>query len=454
MSMMIRFRFALYALVLYGMVGLLVGGCGPEVTCSYGGKSHKVGVSFSADDGCNTCTCGASGDIQCTQKECVMECGGPSKKACPTGFKCIYKAGSCGDTSAVGVCRELAVCQKELDPICDCNGVSHKAPCWSKDGRFASKGNCASCLHQGLTYKSGETFPAGDKCNTCTCKVGKVTCTQKSCLKGCKSDGQSYKHGESWDRQDGCSRCTCRDGKHDCKPLPCKKPCKDKLSGKEYQPGESYLTPDGCEKCTCGESGSIACVEAPCGVCTHEGKTYQPGETFPAKDSCNSCVCKNGKVECTTKTCVKKCGEPGDPPCAANEVCVPDFTGDCQGTAGRCQPKTTCDETDSPVCGCDGKTYLNFCTAQQMGIKLRTRAEACKEKQSCGTRGTGRCQTGFFCDFSIRCGSTDLPGKCEEIPSSCGTEKKPVCGCNGKTYDNACLAFKESISIKFEGKCP
>jgi hypothetical protein len=42
---------------------------------------------------------------------------------------------------------------------------------------------CASCLYGGATYKPGDTFPATDGCNTCSCGAdGAVGCTKKACV--------------------------------------------------------------------------------------------------------------------------------------------------------------------------------------------------------------------------------------------------------------------------------
>ncbi len=38
-----------------------------------------------------------------------------------------------------------------------------------------------SCQYDGKSYKSGESFPAEDGCNSCTCKNGKVRCTLMAC---------------------------------------------------------------------------------------------------------------------------------------------------------------------------------------------------------------------------------------------------------------------------------
>jgi hypothetical protein len=42
--------------------------------------------------------------------------------------------------------------------------------------------DCGLCYYAGFTYKYGESFPAGDGCNTCYCDIGgSVSCTQIGC---------------------------------------------------------------------------------------------------------------------------------------------------------------------------------------------------------------------------------------------------------------------------------
>jgi len=38
-----------------------------------------------------------------------------------------------------------------------------------------------SCQYNGKTYKSGESFPSTDGCNSCGCENGQVACTMMWC---------------------------------------------------------------------------------------------------------------------------------------------------------------------------------------------------------------------------------------------------------------------------------
>lgn len=38
-----------------------------------------------------------------------------------------------------------------------------------------------TCQYEGKSYKSGESFPATDGCNSCGCNDGQVACTLMAC---------------------------------------------------------------------------------------------------------------------------------------------------------------------------------------------------------------------------------------------------------------------------------
>jgi hypothetical protein len=66
------------------------------------------------------------------------------------------------------------------------SGCSDDAACpagqMCKKADAASPGTCVKACMEGRTARAlGETFPASDGCNTCTCSESGVACTEKAC---------------------------------------------------------------------------------------------------------------------------------------------------------------------------------------------------------------------------------------------------------------------------------
>jgi len=44
-------------------------------------------------------------------------------------------------------------------------------------------------------------------------------------------------------------------------------------------------------------------------------------------------------------------------------------------------------------------------------------------------------------------------GECTAKPDVCPDVVAPVCGCNGKTYNNECTAHRAGVNVRHDGKC-
>jgi hypothetical protein len=76
--------------------------------------------------------------------------------------------------------------------------------------------------------------------------------------------------------------------------------------------------------------------------------------------------------------------------------------------------------------------------------------------QACGGQQGEACPAGEYCFFSIEqaCGALDATGVCVRRPNACSIFLVPVCGCDGRTYGDACrAAMEQGVSVAREGPC-
>ena len=81
--------------------------------------------------------------------------------------------------------------------------------------------------------------------------------------------------------------------------------------------------------------------------------------------------------------------------------------------------------------------------------------DALLSKPACGARLGNTCGKGEYCRFSMNaiCGRADQTGRCTRKPNSCPSAKATVCGCDGRTFRNACQAHAAGVSVLASGAC-
>ena len=242
---------------------------------------------------------------------------------------------------------------------------------------------------------------------------------------------------------------------------PCAESCPELSCGLSCPHG-FVLDNNGCPTCAC-QSLCGVCDEQIEPVCTRNGYTFNNaclascnGESVAYAGRCNA-ACE--PLDCGLDCAAYKRNEEG---C---EICACEMT--------------VCPEARAPVCGINGVTYNNLCGSERAGVgvafegvcpplcesgedcpqglvcqRLSQRPELCSEdgslcRSSCVLpESERRCEDNGDCMGGFDC----TEGVCA-LACSCSPVYAPVCGADGETYFNPCVARCQNREVARVGVC-
>ncbi|XP_042159508.1 agrin isoform X1 [Oncorhynchus tshawytscha] len=358
------------------------------------------------------------------------------------GFGSVCERDAADPSKTECVCKKM-VCPSVVAPVCGSDSSTYsneceleKAQCNTQQRiKVLRKGPCAledpcsevTCSYGSTCIQSSDSLSA-----KCMCPL---SCDGKPEQVVCGSDGQDYRN--------------------ECELY--KQACHTQKNFRLQHQG--YCNP-------CKDSENSLNV-----ACRVEPRTRQP-LTFAPPESCppvNEPLCASDsqtyESEChMTRTGMQKGIElrkihPGR--CKKQEMCKVEckFNGVCQverlGVRCSCEP-IQCDGTYKPLCGKDGRSYVNDCERRRAECLAKAHIPV-KQQGPCDLHAPSPCLA-KACEFGAVCVVKNDKPVCE-CPEACLQTPDPVCGSDGHSYGSHCemratgCALQREIHIQHRGPC-